>query len=275
MAGRPERYSLAASNDPPGPSRKIAYQPAMPDTAASGSSRGPQTITNGGVAVPSPPCRWRMSSPVVIVAAAPKMTIRETTARGRDRAASGCEAAAMRLGARLAVGGGSVRRRALRALLLAASPALLIGCGSSSVGQLPAPVGPAREVAALGGGRTVTLLGRARVLELRDASGRVVGRAPAGIGPTHVACLDNGTSPAWCWVTDTRGNELLTFAVRAGIQPRRRLYLAGGPDGVSLDHARRRLLVTLRAGREIVELPAHGRPHVLRRRTPTPGTGQR
>jgi hypothetical protein len=146
----------------------------------------------------------------------------------------------------------------------------LAGCGSAPVEQLPPAVGPAREVAALAGGRTVVLLGRERVLELRDASGRRIGRAPAGVGPTHVAC-----AVRWCYVTDTRGNALLVFAVADGIAPTRRLYLPGGPDRVSVDHARRRLLVTLRQGHEVVELPAHGRPHVLRRRSPTPRTDPR
>lgn len=179
----------------------------------------------------------------------------------------------MRLGVRFALGTG-ICSRGRRALVIAA-PALLLGCGSATVGQLPAPVGPARDVAPLRHGRTVVLLGRDRVLELRSARGGLIGRAPAGLGPTDVACLDRGAPTTWCWVTDTRGDALLVFAVRAGIEPTRRLYLPGGPDGISLDHARRRLLVTLRAGREVVELPAHGRPHVLRRRSPTPRRARR
>jgi len=151
----------------------------------------------------------------------------------------------------------------------------LAGCGSASVGRLPAAAGPAREAAALARGRSVVLLGRERVLELRDARGRSLGRAPAGVGPTHVACVDHSAPISWCYVTDTRGDALLVFAVGAHIEPRRRLYLPGGPDGVSVDHSRRRLLVTLRQGRELVELPAHGRPHVLRRRAPTPRTARR
>jgi hypothetical protein len=150
--------------------------------------------------------------------------------------------------------------------------AALAGCGSAPVKRLPSPAGPPRDHATLTGGRTVTLLGRERVVELRDARGRRLGRAPAGVGPTHIACVDHGAPISWCYVTDTRGDALLVFAVRAaGVEPRRRLYLPGGPDGVSLDHSRRRLLVTLRNRRELVELPAHGRPHVLRRRAPTPG----
>jgi hypothetical protein len=153
--------------------------------------------------------------------------------------------------------------------------AVLAGCGSAAVDRLPPPVGSARAVAPLAHGRAVVLLGRARTVELRDARGRLVGRAPAGVGPTHVACDDGARNRAWCYVTDTRGEALLVFAVGRGIEPRRRLYLPGGPDGVSLDHARRRLLVTLRARHEVVELPAHGRPHVLRRRPPTPRTAPR
>jgi hypothetical protein len=150
--------------------------------------------------------------------------------------------------------------------------AALAGCGSAAVERLPPAAGPPRDHATLTGGRTVTLLGRERVLELRDARGRSLGRAPAGVGPTHVACVDHRAPISWCYVTDTRGDALLVFAVGARIEPRRRLYLPGGPDGVSLDHSRRRLLVTLRKGREVVEMPAHGRPHVLRRRAPMPGT---
>jgi len=178
----------------------------------------------------------------------------------------------MRLSGRLALGAG-ICSRGRRALVITV-PALLLGCGSAPVDQLPPPVGPAREVARLEHGRMVVLLGRERVLELRNARGRLIGRAPAGLGPTHVACLDRGAPTTWCWVIDSRGGALLVFAVRAGIEPTRRLYLAGGPANISVDHARRRLLVTLGAGHEVVELPAHGRPHVLRRRSPTPGRAQ-
>jgi hypothetical protein len=36
-------------------------------------------MTKGGVAVPSPPCAWRISSPLATVAAAANVTIRGTT----------------------------------------------------------------------------------------------------------------------------------------------------------------------------------------------------
>lgn len=45
----------------------------------------------------------------------------------------------------------------------------------------------------------------------------------------------------------------------------RRYPLPGSPYGIPLDPVRRRLCVTLTAANELVELPAHGRPHALRR----------
>jgi len=45
----------------------------------------------------------------------------------------------------------------------------------------------------------------------------------------------------------------------------RRLFLPGGPYGVAVDPGRLRLWVTLPGRNEVVELPAHGRPHVVAR----------
>jgi DNA-binding beta-propeller fold protein YncE len=176
--------------------------------------------------------------------------------------------------------------RLRRSVSLAVALGALAGCGSESVHELPpaaepprspaltrppagvvthrAAIGPqAGAVAALhGGGRLAVVSARERLLELFDArSLRRVGRAPAGVGPTHVACLDRGP----CYVADTRGDALLVFAVGDGVAPTRRYRLAGGPYGLALDRARRRLFVTLPARNELVELIAHGRPHVLRR----------
>jgi hypothetical protein len=92
----------------------------------------------------------------------------------------------MRLRARFALGAG-IWSRGRRALVIGL-PALLVGCGSATIGQLPPPVGPAREIAPLEHGRTVVLLGRERVLELRNARGRLIGRAPAGLGPVGLQC---------------------------------------------------------------------------------------
>ena len=118
-------------------------------------------------------------------------------------------------------------------------------------------------VAALDGGRRVAVVSvRERVLEVFDTRTlRRIGRAPAGVGPTHVACLERGP----CYVVDTRGGALLVFSVGAGVEPTRRYALPGGPYGIALDRVRRRLFVTLPARNELVELVAHGRPHVVRR----------
>ena len=84
----------------------------------------------------------------------------------------------------------------------------------------------------------------------RRASGR----------PTSPAC-DRGP----CYVADTRGDALLVFSVGAGVEPTRRYGLPGGPYGLALDRARRRLYVTLPGRNELVALVAHGRPHVVAR----------
>jgi hypothetical protein len=172
-------------------------------------------------------------------------------------------------------------------LSLAFALGALSGCGSAAVDDLPpaaAPprspplargpagaVGPARSgvdrgprrVAMLDGGRRLAVVrGRERVLEILAAgTRRRVGRAAAGLGPTQVACLDRGP----CYVADTRGEALLVFAVADRPELTRRYRLAGGPYGLALDPVRRRLFVTLPARNELVELIAHGRPHVLRR----------
>jgi hypothetical protein len=58
---------------------------------------------------------------------------------------------------------------------------------------------------------------------------------------------------------------VLVYSLHPHLEPTRRLYLPGGPYGIALDPLRRRLWVTLPALNQLVELPAHGRPHVLRR----------
>jgi hypothetical protein len=160
----------------------------------------------------------------------------------------------------------------------------LPGCGTLAVDELPPPAGPApspalraapagvvvagggdrlprREgtVAPAGGGRRAVLLPRERVLELR--SGRRVSRAGAGIGPTHVVAFGGRL-----FVTDTGGGALLVFEERPDLRLVNRVYLPGGPYAIAVDAGARRLWVTLTARNEIVELSAHGRPRVLRRR---------
>jgi hypothetical protein len=66
-------------------------------------------------------------------------------------------------------------------------------------------------------------------------------------------------------VADTQGDALLVFSVGDGVVLTRRYRLDGGPYGIALDRRRRRLFVTLPGRNELVELVAHGRPHVVRR----------
>jgi DNA-binding beta-propeller fold protein YncE len=120
-------------------------------------------------------------------------------------------------------------------------------------------------VTTVDGGRLIAVVSvRERVLELYDARTlRRVARESAGVGPTHVACEADG---GWCWVLDTQGDALLVFRVDGDhLELTRRLFLPGGPYGIAVDPGRLRLWVTLPAHNEVVELPAHGRPHVVAR----------
>jgi DNA-binding beta-propeller fold protein YncE len=116
-------------------------------------------------------------------------------------------------------------------------------------------------LAALDGALAVVSV-RERRLEIYNA--RTLAReatAPAGVGPTHIACLPQGP----CLVTDTQGDALLRFVLRPHLELVRSQPLPGGPYGIALDPARNRLWVTLPALNELVELPARAHPHVLRR----------
>ena len=118
----------------------------------------------------------------------------------------------------------------------------------------------------LAGGRLVAAVdGRARTLTISNARTReALASAPAGVGPTHVACV----GAARCYVADTRGDALLVFLVGDGgraLRLTRRVYLPGGPYGIAVDGARHRLWVTTPQSNHLALLPAHGRPHVLAR----------
>jgi DNA-binding beta-propeller fold protein YncE len=103
---------------------------------------------------------------------------------------------------------------------------------------------------------------RQRNLEIYDPRTLArVASAPAGVGPTHIACLPRGP----CLVTDTQGNALLRFVLRPHLELVRSAYLPGGPYGIALDARRNRLWVTLPALNQLVELPARAHPHALRR----------
>jgi DNA-binding beta-propeller fold protein YncE len=91
----------------------------------------------------------------------------------------------------------------------------------------------------------------------------VIGRLPAGRGPTHDAAADGRI-----YVLDTRGDAVLTYSAhpfrRIG-----RLGLAGSPYGVALDPVRRRLWVTETATNRVAELSLSGRLPRLIRSYPT------
>jgi hypothetical protein len=177
------------------------------------------------------------------------------------------------------------RARGLHLPAAVVSLALSGGCGSAAVGELPPAAGPARSPplsaapagrlvrgatvpvakALIDDGRTVAVVsGRERVLELYDIrTHQRSARAPAGVGPTNVACLER----TWCYVVDTRGEALLVFRRGSRLELVRRYHLRGAPYGIALDERRRLIYVTLPARNELVQLPAHGRPHVVGRWT--------
>lgn len=177
--------------------------------------------------------------------------------------------------------------RRLAAPGLVAAATALAGCGSAAVAELPPPARPpaspvttarppgsvvprAGAAAATQAGRTVRLddgttearvLPRAREVELVDRrTGRRLSVAPAGVAPAQAAAHDR-----WLWVTDTRGSALLVFRTRPKLALVRRVFLPGAPWAITLDPVVLRLWVTLPATNEVAELPAHGRPHELRR----------
>ena len=118
-------------------------------------------------------------------------------------------------------------------------------------------------LAVLDGGRVLAVVSvRERVVELFDTRTLArLGRAPAGVGPTHV--VSDGRAPFY--VVDTAGDALLVFATRPKLQLTRRYALLGAPYGIAADRRRNRLWLTLTRTNELVELAAGTRPHELAR----------
>jgi hypothetical protein len=150
------------------------------------------------------------------------------------------------------------------------------------VAELPPPAGPDRsppltekpagrvipighrrppeagEVAAVNGGRNVAVLApRDRTLTVYEGT-RVVGRVPAGVGPTRVVAGPGRL----IYVVDTTGDGLLVFELRPRLHLTRRLPLLGSPYGIAT--APGRVWVTLTAANRLVELADGARPHRLR-----------
>ncbi len=164
--------------------------------------------------------------------------------------------------------------------------ALLAGCGSAGAEELPPAATPApsppltampdgrvirggverepdRTRAPLDGGSKVAVVApRERVVEVFDvASGKRIGRAGAGVGPTHVVSDGGG----YLWVTDTAGGALLVFHLRPRLELIRRYPLSGSPYGIAIDNRRHRIFVAQTARNQVTELMAGGRPSLVRR----------
>jgi hypothetical protein len=107
--------------------------------------------------------------------------------------------------------------------------------GTRSRGRLPVATQPGGLSPA--GDAVAVVSVRERVLELYDARTlRRTGRAPAGIGPTHVAAAG-----AWLYVVDTSAGALLAYRREPELELVRRVHLPGTPYGIALDPTRRRL----------------------------------
>lgn len=134
------------------------------------------------------------------------------------------------------------------------------GCGSLPASRLPAPYDAARPVTVTtSDGRLRAVLDpRARAVDL-FARGRHVGTQPAGVGPVGLAT--NGSSRVY--VADPGSDGLLVYRLLPDFAAERRLRLPGEPYAIAADPERYRLYVTLRARDLVVEMPLHGRPHVL------------
>jgi DNA-binding beta-propeller fold protein YncE len=95
---------------------------------------------------------------------------------------------------------------------------------------------------------------RADTVTLIDAhSLRVLGKAQAGSGPTHLASVGGRL-----FVADTRGDALLAYATRPNLHLVGRLGLSGTPYGIAIDRVRNRVWVTLTARNELVEVAIDG-----------------
>ena len=110
-------------------------------------------------------------------------------------------------------------------------------------------------VAAAGGPLAAVVGVRARRIALYDVvSGRELGEATAGVGPTHVVAAGG-----LVYVADTEGDAILVYRLRPRFEFLDRANLPGAPYGLALDRRRGRLWVTLTERNEVVryELTEH------------------
>ncbi|HEY4097861.1 MAG TPA: hypothetical protein VGM33_20235 [Baekduia sp.] len=120
---------------------------------------------------------------------------------------------------------------------------------------------PVALAAADGDHALAVVSGRERTLALYDPRTlKRLGRAPAGAGPAQVAAEEGRV-----YVTDPRGDALLTFAVHPTLALLRRTALPGRPYAIAADPVRHRLWVTLPATNQLVALSTTDPPRVLER----------
>lgn len=160
--------------------------------------------------------------------------------------------------------------------IAASAGTVFVSNGSSSTVSLvqngvivadePAPR-HASAVATSANGTEVAVLGtRARRIEAFSYSGRSLGSAPVGVGPTHLVA--NGRD--LFYVADTEGNAI--DVVQLGARPKQVATVAtrpGAPYGLALDQARHVLYVTLTASNELESFRLTGTTVVPDRVWPT------
>jgi DNA-binding beta-propeller fold protein YncE len=114
-------------------------------------------------------------------------------------------------------------------------------------------------LAAVDGDMAVVDVAAFTVTLLDIDTGKVIGRLPAGQGPTHDAADDGRI-----YVLDTRGNAVLTYSARP-FRELGRVPLPGTPYGIALDPVRHRLWVTETAANRLAEFSLRGRlPRLIR-----------
>lgn len=117
--------------------------------------------------------------------------------------------------------------------------------GGKQIAVEAAPVQPGGVAAALDGSVVVVVGVRGRQIEAYSATGRPLGTAPAGVGPTHVRAGPHRLF----YVADTEGNALLIYRVGAD-GPRQAGSVRterGTPYGIAVDSRRGLVYVTLTA----------------------------
>jgi DNA-binding beta-propeller fold protein YncE len=158
----------------------------------------------------------------------------------------------------------------------ASSATVFVSNGSSSTVSLvqngvqvadePAPRQPGGVATSANGTEVVVLGMRARTIEAFSYSGRSLGSAPAGVGPTHVVASGRDLF----YVADTEGNAI--DVIRLGAGPKQVATVAtrtGAPYGLALDQTRGLLYVTLTSSNELESFRVRGASVVPDRVWPT------